>query len=64
MRKCEKKTTGHDFARDNEMGPIGIYPSSPIEEVSSDFLGVEDNHWLTGYIQVDEITWSGPSGAY
>ena len=59
MGKCEQETTGHDLARDNVMGPIGIYYSSSIEKVSSDFVGVEDYYWLTSYIQVDEITWSG-----
>jgi hypothetical protein len=59
MGQCEQETTGHDFARDNVMGPIGIYPSTSIEEVSSDFVRVEDDYWLTSYIQVDEITWSG-----
>jgi hypothetical protein len=40
------------------MWPIGIYRCASVEQVCGDFARVEDDDWLTGCIQVDEIAWT------
>ena len=55
MGQCEEETARHDVACDNVTWPIRIYHRASIEQVCSDFVRIEDDDWLTGCIQVDEI---------
>jgi len=59
MAQCEQEATSHDITGDDATGSIRVYCCASIEEVSSNFVRVEDNYWLTSSIQVDQITWSG-----
>ena len=61
MRQCKQEATSHDVARYNVLWPIRVYPGASIEEFSSYFLRVQDDNWLTGYIEIDEITCSDPA---
>ena len=60
MGQRKQETASHDIAPDNVTRSIRIYPWASIEQVSSDFLRIEDDYWLTSYIEVNEITWSDP----
>jgi hypothetical protein len=60
MGQCEHETTTHDVARYNVLWPIRVYSGASIEQISSYFVRVQDDNWLTGYIEIDEITCSDP----
>jgi hypothetical protein len=58
MGQGKQETTGHDVVCDNVMWPIRVHRCASIEQVCGDFVRVEDDDWLAGHVQVDEVTWS------
>ena len=58
MGQCEQKTTSHDVASYNVLWPIRVYLGASIKQFHSYFARVQDDNRLTGYIEIDEITYS------
>ena len=56
MGHCDEETASHDVTHDDVTWAIRIYPRASIEQVSSHFVSVHDDDWLTSCIKVDEIT--------
>ena len=56
MGHRDHETASHDVTHDNVTWAIRIYPRASIEQVSSHFVSVHDDDWLTGCIKIDEVT--------
>lgn len=55
MGHGDHETASHDVTHDDVARAIRIYPRASIEQVSSHFVSVHDDYWLTGRVEVDEI---------
>ena len=60
MRQGKHETASHDVESDDVTWPIRIYVRASIEHISGNFVRVHDDYWLTGCVEVDEVTWSNP----
>jgi len=55
----DEETAGHYIGCDNVRRSIRVYPSTSVEQVSGDLLGVENDHRLASSVEVYDVTlWS------
>ena len=52
----KQETASHDLTADNVWRPVGIYAGAPIEQVGCDTRLVDDDHRLSGTVEIDDVT--------